>query len=330
MCPPILISEERESAVSTSGATGGPGGYECLNDRLSELACEAIDYIDNVEFRNRDAAETILDAPVLQELNEPTARGDRANGIRDMPRNLERLCRAPLLTQPQEAALFRRMNFLKYRAERLLMEIDHEQPDARMLERIEADLADAKATRDQIIERNIRLVVSVVKKFVTPQISFDEMLSDGIVTLMGTVEKFDYGRGYRFSTYAYRSIARAASRTVKTSHREKQRYSDRCENELVDETSGVTSEEASDQLRWEQERSLVSQLIERLEPREQVIVSERFALGDETKVQTLRAIAQKLGISKERVRQLEQKALAKLQQLAQALFPNAAVEATIV
>ena len=48
----------------------------------------------------------------------------------------------------------------------------------------------------------MRLVISVVKKFVTPQHSFDEMLSDGIMTMLYAIDKFDYDRGFRFSTYA--------------------------------------------------------------------------------------------------------------------------------
>ena len=62
----------------------------------------------------------------------------------------------------------------------------------------------------------MRLVMSIVKKFVTPQQAFDELLSDGILTLMQAIEKFDFDRGFRFSTYAYRSIARNAYRCVTT------------------------------------------------------------------------------------------------------------------
>ena len=70
----------------------------------------------------------------------------------------------------------------------------------------------------------MRLVMSIVKKFVTPQHSFDDMLSDGICTLMQAVEKFDYDRGFRFSTYAYRSIARNAYRSVTTARKEEARF----------------------------------------------------------------------------------------------------------
>ena len=68
--------------------------------------------------------------------------------------------------------------------------------------KVERFLAAAQAIRDHIIKANMRLVISVVKKFVTPQHSFDDMLSDGIYSLMQAVDKFDFDRGFRFSTYA--------------------------------------------------------------------------------------------------------------------------------
>ncbi len=57
-------------------------------------------------------------------------------------------------------------------------------------------LGQARAIRDHIIQANLRLVMSIVKKFVTPSQSFDELLSEGTVTLMQAVEKFDFDRGF--------------------------------------------------------------------------------------------------------------------------------------
>lgn len=333
MCPAILSSEQRDAMKNLSPATESdlhadqPVAF--LRDHLRDLLAAEIEFIDSDEFHEPNAAVTILETSELETPSESREHGRNKNRNNGMPEHLERLCHTPLLTHSEEAALFRRMNFLKFRAKSLLDTVDSEHPDAASLNQIRSDLDEAKATRDRIIHGNIRLVISVVKKFVTPQLSFDEMLSDGIVTLMATVEKFDYSRGFRFSTYAYRSIARAASRTVKTQHREKQRFTDRPENELVDPAAGSIEDPPALERRWEQERNIIAQLIGRLEKREQVIVSGRFALGSECKVQTLRAIARKLGISKERVRQLEKKALAKLREFAQGMFPNAQLETTV-
>ena len=53
-------------------------------------------------------------------------------------------------------------------------------------------MEEAKAVRDEIVKANMRLVISIAKKFVSPQHSFDELLSEGIMTLIAAVEKFDY------------------------------------------------------------------------------------------------------------------------------------------
>ena len=70
----------------------------------------------------------------------------------------------------------------------------------------------------------MRLVIAIVKKFVTPKHSFDDLLSDGIVSLMQAVDKFDYSRGFRFSTYAYRAIARNAYRTITDQQKMESRF----------------------------------------------------------------------------------------------------------
>ena len=98
-------------------------------------------------------------------------------------------------------------------------------PTGDKLDRIDQMLAGANQTRDQIIKANMRLVIAIVKKFVTPKHSFDDLLSDGIVALMHAVDKFDYSRGFRFSTYAYRTIARNAYRTINDQHRKTRRVS---------------------------------------------------------------------------------------------------------
>ena len=75
------------------------------------------------------------------------------------------MCASELLTQEQETALFREMNFLKYRASVLRSEIDLDKLDPLVIESIEAMLRRAQAIRDHIIQANMRLVMSIVKKF---------------------------------------------------------------------------------------------------------------------------------------------------------------------
>ena len=98
--------------------------------------------------------------------------------------------------------LFRKMNFLKHQVSRLRSAINSAQVKAADLDLVDALQEEALAVRNQIIRGNLRLVVSMVKKLCRPDQDFAGLVSDGYVALMRAVEKFDFSRGYKFSTYA--------------------------------------------------------------------------------------------------------------------------------
>ena len=206
------------------------------------------------------------------------------------------------------------MNYLKFRANAIRARLNPAAPDQAAVDHCERLLAAATAIRNRIIRANMRLAISVVRKFVTQRHSFDHLLSEGMQSLMQAVEKFDFDRGFRFSTYAYRAIARNAYRNIANQHREGSRFvtgSDEALDELVDTNrSNSVVESAWDELRGKMQRMLV-----RLDRREQFILRSRYALGAHRKARTFQCLADKLGISKERVRQLEQRAVAKLREM---------------
>ena len=220
---------------------------------------------------------------------------------RDLPAHLARLCETQVLTQVEEQELFRLMNYLKYRANVVRARLDPQHSDEEAVLEVERMLARAGLVRDRIIKANMRLVISIVKKFVTPKHSFDELLSDGIVALMHAVDKFDYAKGFRFSTYAYRAVARNAYRTITDQQRRDARFDIGASEDLFnipeqDRTSPL------DEQQWTHLRSLMQQMMDRLDRREQFILRSRFALAAHRKVRTFQCLADKLGVSKERVR----------------------------
>ena len=161
----------------------------------------------------------------------------------------------------------------------------------------------------------MRLVISIVKRFVTPQFSFDDLLSEGIRTLMIAVEKFDYGRGFRFSTYAYRAIARNGYRAVMDRQKESKRFtasSDTLAGDAIEDTCTSSLDEKT----WEALRARLAQFVDQLDRRERFIIRGRYALGSHRRARTFQDLANLLGLSKERVRQLEQRAIGKLKKLA--------------
>ena len=138
-----------------------------------------------------------------------------------LPAHLARLCEAKLLTPDEEKSIFNRMNYLRFRAQALKAKSDS--LNGWNVRRIKCLLKAADWYRDWIVKSNMRLVISIVKKFVNPQNGFDDLLSDGIVALIRAVDKFDVGLGFRFSTYATQVVRRNTYRSVMEKQADRQR-----------------------------------------------------------------------------------------------------------
>lgn len=277
---------------------------------------EEIDFIANERFATRGAGKQIFSSSLNLAPREAASgiAALRRSGV-DLPVHLGRLCEAPLLTPDQERMLFQRMNFLLHRAAIHRSLLSPERPSRRRLELIERLIAMANWHRDRIVEANLRLVFSIVKKFVNPNNHFDDLLSDGIVALIRAVEKFDFDRGFRFSTYATQVVRRNAYRTVVTNQQERQKtvggLQDMDYDVADDDRTSAMSEK-----RWHELRSRLSVMLDDLDRREKLIIRARFSLGSHRKVHTLQSLADRLGVSKERVRQLERRAMDKLRAMA--------------
>lgn len=309
MAPALAPSPSRRTSSGPRPLTPRHRRYEQFRGRTLRLLDREIDFVANPCFHLPDEEEEILN-----EQPETSDRGTPSQPPRDLPAHLARLCEMQLLNAEQETFLFRKMNYLKFRANALRSRLDPERPEPKLIERIESLLAEADEIRDHILQANMRLVISVVKKFVVPQYSFDEILSDGIASLIQAVEKFDYDRGFRFSTYAYRAIARNAFRQVTQRQKELSRACTiSTENglDVPDEHSGAKLSFSS----WQELRDSLAGLLQHLDRRERFILEGRFALGDAAKVRTFQSLADELGVSKERVRQLEQRAVGKLRKM---------------
>ncbi len=276
----------------------------------------------------------------------------------------------PLLTAAQEVELSKRIEAGLYASE-LLRRADAEgvEPEPSR-EELEALVRDGEEAKDHMIRANLRLVVSVARKYYRHAgLSFLDIIQDGNLGLIRAVEKFDYAKGFKFSTYATWWIRQAIergradrSRTVRLPVHvvEKLNRLSRVERNLAAElgrdptTEEVAAEaelsvEQVEQLR-ELTRSAVSldtpigddgetrigdliedadvlqpddvaehhemtdelrSLVASLPPREADIITLRYGLED-GKPHTLAEVAERVGLTRERVRQLEKHALAKL------------------
>lgn len=268
------------------------------------------EFIGSEEFTSNVDALTAEVALLLAEIESKRLKSEPidqmyAHGLGDLP----------VLSRDEEQRCFRGMNFLKFQLDQLQRSVRSADCVANRLQEISSLESDARTIRDYLIYSNLRLVISLVKKYVGPQFSFDELYSEGIVTLMQAVEKFNYLKGFRFSTYAYRSISRSLYHMLMDSQQESTLYVNDDE-QLVDSVAQPDRSSSAGETWWQIKREQLTKLVKRLDRREQLIVRARYALTPRGTIKTFQALADKLGISKERVRQLEQRALLKLQSMA--------------
>lgn len=281
--------------------------FEHLRQATSE-------FIYNPEFANPTAEREILGDEFLCNC-APTSLAAAGSKRITLPAHLASLCEERLLTPEQERLLFQRMNYLRFRAQQIMARHTHASMDQWEVERVRGLLRAADWYRDCIVRANVRLVMSVVKKFVNPQCSFDDLLSDGIMALIRAVDKFDYQLGFRFSTYSTQVVRRNSYRFVMDRQEERFRVSNSISEQGLDLAEDLAQSSMSEQ-RWNALRAHLAHLLAKLDRREKFIIRARFSLGGHRRVQTLQKLADRLQISKERVRQLEKRALEKLTSLA--------------
>jgi len=221
-----------------------------------------------------------------------------------------------LLSGQGEQHEFRRMNYFKFAANRLRSAINPRRPSKRNLSKIQQLMDEAASVRDHIVRANLRLVVANAGKYCSAGYSFEDLFSDGVLSLLEAVEKFDYSRGFRFSTYATHCIRRSFYRRIERQQKERRRFHPTAPDIL----HSAPDREASDDEQSTNDQVLISRLLHRfndcLSERERLIVEGRFGLGKRSSPLTLLELSKELGICKERVRQVEHRAIEKLRTVA--------------
>ncbi len=311
---------------------------------LKELLAKPIDYIDSDVFRQPEAERYVYG---LDDVERPDVSWYRplmedlipSRGRADAPRQ----GKSVLLSGAQERILFLKFNYARFRMRESQDALGARRPDLGTAREILRWHAIADGFRQQIAETNLALVLAMAKRVRIMDGEFSDLISEGNMALMRSVDKFDCGRGFKFSTYACRAILKAFSRHgIKvTTHARRfgAEYDPAFERSNHLETLRATHErECADEL-----KHIVDSNKAELSEIEIKVISHRFGFDGSTALTalgsasediaasaaataplTLEQVGQVIGVTKERVRQIQNKALEKIRTALQSANPEAA------
>jgi len=284
---------------------------------LNQIMSGEQDFIDSPAFYEKEAEKKIYDLapdiqkpdtswyhPVMDDLSATKGRTVKS-------------AQQVILTGAEEKVLFHQFNYARYRIWNIQEEIGKSTtklPTADQAEEVLRWYRIADRIREQIAETNLALVLAMAKRTRMSEVDFADLVSEGNMALLRAVDKFDAGRGYKFSTYACRAILKAFSRQGMKLSKYRQRFPTDFDPKLERSNFLETKRSTFEKDAAEEVKRIVLDNRADLTDVERTVIEHRFGLesAEGEKPMTLEQVGQIIGVTKERVRQIQNKAMEKI------------------
>ena len=280
---------------------------------LAIILEKPMDYMDSEEFRRNRAEKRIYSE---EEIQQPDVTWYRPLMDDLLPSRGagNRQGKSVLLSGQQERILFLKFNYARFRIRGIQDTLGKALPDLKTAQEILRWHEIASRYRQQIAETNLALVLAMAKRTRMSEVDFADLVSEGNMALLRSVDKFDCERGFKFSTYACRAILKAFSRHGMKFSKYRQRFPTDFDPALeksnyLETLRALHVEESAAEVR----HIVVSNEAD-LTDVERTVIHHRFGLeaSDDHSSLTLEQVGQIIGVTKERVRQIQNKALQKI------------------
>lgn len=215
------------------------------------------------------------------------------------------------LSRQEEQTLFLQYNYAKFRLRKLL-EVRPSRISSRRWTEMTVWKNRALRVRAKIVHANLPLVPSMARRVTCRDVEFSEMLSEGYMAVLRCVEKFNVARGFKFSTYACRAILACFYRMGTKAQTLRKHIPAQFDPEMEQTDFGERRHQQQRADAIEAVREVLFQNSAELSEIERTVIQERFPVLRNHKARTLSEVGRIVGLSNERVRQIENVTLEKL------------------